>query len=116
MPTRPRRTKPHTPADVASHLAWFFHRNGYVRRYDPLRRKLLGAQSYKKGYEVRLVANSTEELERIGQLLREAGFRPGAPFGHAQQHRLPIYGREAVSRFLEIVGEPGKRRRRLKLK
>jgi len=111
MPTRSRRTRQPESAAVASQLAWFYRRNGYLRRCDPLRRELLGSRAYKRGDEIRLVANSAEELALIRRLLHEAGFRPGAPFGHSGQHRQPVYGREAVRRFLELVGARGSRRR-----
>ena len=52
-----------------------------------------------------MTAESASELERIRKLLRAAGFKPGAAFAKGNQLRQPIYGREAVERFLEIVGE-----------
>ena len=81
-----------------------FHRNGYVRRPNPERLAEQGAQKYKKGIEVRLVANSQAELRTIRRLLRQAGFVSGRPFAKARQWRQPIYGRAAVARFLALVG------------
>ena len=91
---------------VVERLAWFFHRNGYVRRLNLKRRSELGAQTYKKGDEVRLVANSTAELAVIQRLLQAAGFKLGKPFQKGQQYRQPIYGRAEVARLLSMVGEP----------
>ena len=91
---------------VVKQLAWFFHRNGYVRRLSLERRSELGWQIYKKGDEVRLVANSHTELADIQRLLQAAGFKPGKPFQKGQQYRQPIYGRTEVARFLSMVGEP----------
>lgn len=84
-------------------LAAFFDRNGYVRCPNASQHEAKGSQLYKKGYEIRLVANSRNELNRIRKFLREAGFRPGAPFAKANQFGQPIYGKEAVARFLELT-------------
>ena len=91
---------------VVKQLAWFFHRNGYVRLLNLERRSELGRQIYKKGDEARLVANSLTELAVIQRLLQAAGFKLGKPFQKGQQYRQPIYGRAEVARFLSMVGEP----------
>ena len=83
-------------------LAANFHRNGYVRYLDPKQLKREGT-GYHKGDEVRLVANTMNELRIIRRLLREAGFTPGKPFAKSKQWRQPIYGRENVLRFLELI-------------
>jgi hypothetical protein len=85
-------------------LADFFRRNGYVRRQDPERTEQDGWEYYKKGDEVRLVADNEEELKQIRRLLKAAGFIPGRPFVKGRQYRQPIYGRAEVARFLELVG------------
>ena len=84
-------------------LKWFFRRNGVVRWPDMERRKREN-QAYKKGYEVRLIANSHGELETIRQLLEELGFKPGAAFVKRTQFVQPLYGRRPVARFLKLVG------------
>ena len=89
---------------VAAQLASFFRRNGYIRRLDPVRRVDSG-QLYKKGAEVRLVAESAAELRLIRRLLRQAGFKPRRPFRKGRQWRQPLYGVEAVARFLALIGE-----------
>ncbi len=89
---------------IAEKLAWFFRRNGYMRVPDEVRRSVEGHWSYKKGYEVRLVARSKAELALIRRLLRQAGFKPGRPFVKGRQLRQPLYGREAVTRFLALIG------------
>lgn len=91
------------PQAVVEQLAALFRRNGYVRRQDPRRRARDGYWGYKKGDEVRLVANSAAELRRIRMLLRRAGFTPGRPFAKGRQWRLPLYGREVVARFLALI-------------
>ena len=91
------------PAPVIAALARYFHRNGYVRRQNARRLSREGYSRYKKGDEVRLTAQSPEELARIRRLLELAGFTPGQPFLKARQYRQPVYGREAVRRFLGLV-------------
>lgn len=57
-------------------------------------------QKYKKGYEVRLVANSKEELEDMRQLLQQSGFKPGKPYKKHFQFVQPVYGKLAVDWFV----------------
>lgn len=85
-------------------LATLFHRNGYVRRIDAVRRVQEG-QLYKKGDEVRLVAQSRAELAEIRRLLKQAGFKVSRPFAKARQWRQPVYGVKEVARFLSLVGD-----------
>jgi hypothetical protein len=93
------------PPEVVARLAAYFHRNGYVRRVDAVRRAQEG-QLYKKGAEVRLVAESRAELLEIRRLLKQAGFKPGRSFAKARQWRQPVYGVTEVARFLSLIGEP----------
>jgi hypothetical protein len=90
-------------ADASRELGGYFRRNGYVRRQNPERLRREGSGGYKKGDELRLTAQDEHELQCIEALLRRAGFRPGRPFVKGRQYRLPIYGREAVRRFLAFV-------------
>lgn len=89
---------------VIERLAEFFRRNGYIRRASPVRRKKEKAR-YKKGDEVRLVADSRKELAEIRRLLRAAGFRRRSPFAKGRQWRQPVYGVAEVARFLAMIGE-----------
>ena len=93
---------------MAKQLAEFFHRNGYVRQVNLERRAEVSAKVYKKGDEIRLVANSADELEVIQQLLLAAGFKFGKPFQKDRQFRQPIYGRTEVARFLNMVEQTDK--------
>ena len=94
---------------VVKRLTELFHRNGYVRSIDPVRRVEKG-HLYKKGAEVRLVAESKAELAEIRRLLRRAGFKRARPFAKARQWRQPVYGVAEVARFLALVGKPKRRR------
>jgi hypothetical protein len=104
MPRRKIAMQPNKPSSAIEQLAAFFHRNGYIRRLDPVRR-LVEGHLYTKGAEVRLVAESTAELRCIRRLLRQAGFKPRRPFRKGRQWRQPLYGRKAVAHFLALIGE-----------
>jgi hypothetical protein len=92
-------------------LTALFRRNGCVRRHDAARYARQGCMKYKKGEEIRLVANGTEEQVRIQRLLKLAGFKAGRPFRKSAERRqlcIPIYGREQVTRFLSMTEETEK--------
>lgn len=95
--------QPKPPRTVVRQLAAYFHRNGYVRTINPERRKE-GWKVYKKGAEVRLVAESKGELAEIRRLLRQAGFKRARPFAKGNQWRQPVYGVAEVARFLSLIG------------
>jgi hypothetical protein len=84
---------------VEKYLVALFRRNGYVRVVNEERRRELG-QKYKKGYEVRLVARSKEELENMRRSLEKVGFKPGKPYKKRAQFVQPIYGKSAVAWFV----------------
>lgn len=88
--------------EVVRQLSAYFHRNGYVRRLNARRRAREG-QLYKKGAEVRLVAESLAELKEIRRLLKRAGFKVARPFAKARQWRQPVYGVAEVARLLSLV-------------
>lgn len=96
-------TKPPTKRHASLQLVALFERNGYVRLRNTERLDNEGAQLYKKGDEVRLTANSEAELAHILELLRILDFTPGRPFAKGLRFRIPLYGREQISRFFEIV-------------
>ncbi|MCH8558992.1 MAG: hypothetical protein LAT84_14310 [Balneolia bacterium] len=88
---------------VASKLTWFYNRNGYVRRQKKERLENESAMSYKKGEEIRLIANTKSELRTIQSLLRKAGFKYGKPYDRGRRYCQPVYGKQAVARFLQMV-------------
>ncbi len=90
---------------AVEHLREVFRRNGYVRRQNPVRVAEEGWKQYRKGEEVRLIAGSAEELRLLRRLLRQAGFTPGRPFVKGRQYRQPVYGRQEVARFLDLIAE-----------
>jgi hypothetical protein len=94
---------PDPPKTVFSNLAWFYNRNGYVRSQNKERMESEGSGRYKKGEEVRLIAYSEHELKVIQSLLSKAGFKYGKPFRKKTLYCQPVYGRQAVARFLQMV-------------
>jgi len=88
-----------SPAEILSCL---FKSSGYVR-WQNAERPVEGAQSYKKGDEVRLMVDSYAELQTLRDLLSAAGFAPGAPFRKHKRYCQPLYGRAQVARFLDYV-------------
>lgn len=97
---------PDTPdPETLDRLKFFFHRNGYVRWPRPERLEDEPPEKYKKGAEVRLVAETHSELTEIRILLRKAGFRPGSHFPKGNQFRQPIYGYQQVARFLRLMDD-----------
>lgn len=95
---------PKVPRIVADELAGAFSRNGYVRQQDAKRLRAEGYDGYKKGDEIRLIADNKRQLSALRRTLQEAAFSPGKPFEKGKRWCQPIYGREAVSRFLRVVG------------
>jgi len=88
---------------VAGRLAEFYNRNGYTRRINAVR-KLREGILYKKGAEIRLVAQTLGELAEIRRLLEKSGFTLARPFVKAKQWRQPLYGVAEVARFLTLIG------------
>ncbi len=92
-------------------LTQLFQRNAHIRVPREERRREIGLR-YKKGWEVRLVLKSQEELEEARDLLEQASLKPGRPFRKSRQWALPVYGKPAVDLFLSwkgdtSAGEPG---------
>jgi hypothetical protein len=96
-----RRTKSsgHTTDNLPEYVIGLFKRNGYIRTPSPTRLKE-GHQSYKKGWEVRLVLKNNSELSQTRQLLTAAGLKPPRPFRKSLQWIQPLYGQRVVNLFL----------------
>ncbi len=73
--------------------------NGYVR-FQNIDRKAEG-QAYKKGWEVRLIAEDESDAQRIETLARSLDFRPGRKFLKGRKYVVPIYGWQAVEAFFK---------------
>lgn len=90
-------------SQVIEELRATYASGGYMRVPNPERQKNEGPTKYKKGLEVRFVVRSRSELALIRRLLSQAGFRPGRPFQKGNRFLQPLYGYEAVSRFISLV-------------
>jgi len=91
--------------EIIEKLAVFYRRNGYVRRRTLRSVGSDGKVRSRCADELRLTAQSLAELREIRRLLQGAGFRPGSAFAKKRQLRIPVYGRRAVERFLEMIGQ-----------
>jgi hypothetical protein len=101
-----------TQAAAIAELAMLFSRNGYVRTPDASHQSQEDA-AVRRGYEVRLTAKSVAELDRIQLLLRVTGFKVSRPFAHKRQYRQPLYGRETMRRFMNMI-EPWRKAKQVK--
>ncbi len=81
----------------------YYRRNGYMREQNEDRLAAEGYGVYKKGDEIRLVAQTDAELEEITGLLTFLGFKHGRPFVKGWQLRVPVYGREQVAQLVTIL-------------
>ena len=88
-------------------LRELFYRNGYLREPNE-HQKFVGREhgTYHKGYELRLVVSSEQELEEVRRLLDRLAFKLAAPHRKGKLFRQPVYGKEPVERFLALVGGP----------
>ena len=86
-------------SEAESLLRRLFARNGYVRRPNLARRRSETSDVYKKGFEVRLVVESTAEAEGVRRALASVGLRPGKAFLKARKRVYPVYGKAAVDWF-----------------
>ena len=79
-----------------------YQANGHVRY--PLKTRVEEAnQSYRKGWEARIGAADDKSATRIVQAFKRCGYTPGKPYKHGAKVRVPLYGFEQVSRFVELV-------------
>lgn len=72
-----------------------------------LERRKTEKQLYKKGYEIRFVAHSIDELNELCSNIQAVGLKSGRPFAKSRRWILPIYGREAIELFVKWVDEFG---------
>ncbi len=103
MSTTPKKkTTNYSNDSVEVQLAQIFCRNGCMRLPDVARQKE-GHTKYKKGYEIRFVAESKTELNQIRRLLKQTGLKPGNPYQKGYQFVQPVYGKEAARKLGEIL-------------
>jgi hypothetical protein len=86
------------PEESQRALVALFQDRGYLRLPDRDRRASEPGR-YKKGYEIRFVADSRKKLSLIRRLLKQVGLKPGKPFQKRSVWIQPVYGRDAVTEF-----------------
>ncbi len=91
-----------TSGPAVNKLRDYFKRNGYLRMPDERADDREGNE-YKKGYEARLVANSTAELREIRACLKAVGLPVRKAFAKGNQHVQPLYGKETVQSFMKMI-------------
>jgi hypothetical protein len=79
-----------------------YEANGHIRYPIAARAGELN-QSYRKGWEARLGAVDAKAAARLVQAFKRCGYTPGNPYQHGTKLRVPLYGFEQVSRFVELV-------------
>jgi hypothetical protein len=85
-----------------STLAEYLRANSYARVPDETRQEEEGWSAYKKGYELRIVVKTQDDLRKVRRLLKEAGIHPGKAFRKSLQWVQPIYGKQAVNSLVAL--------------
>ncbi|MCC7162539.1 MAG: hypothetical protein IT331_08595 [Anaerolineae bacterium] len=88
-------------------LAEYIRANSYARVPNRARQDE-GWSSYKKGYELRIVVKTREDVKQVRRLLKDARIKPGKPYRKANQWVMPVYGEQSVN---QLVALKSKRRR-----
>ena len=84
------------------YLAEIFLRNGYLRTRDKKKLKMNGAQNYKKGFEIRLVAKNRAELRMIRAAIKAMDLTVSKTFIKHNATIQPIYGKEITLKFKKL--------------
>jgi len=84
-------------------LAELYSERGYVRVPSSDRRRAEDSQSYRKGWEARLVVETASAAREVRRWLRDAGFEAGNAYAKHSRWVVPMYGRSAVERLLKLA-------------
>jgi len=79
-----------------------FLRNGYLKVKDEDQAENAGSQVYKKGYEVRLIPDTKQELSLIRKAIASMDLYVAKPFQKHNNTIQPIYGKEITLKFLAV--------------
>ncbi len=83
---------------------------GYMRRQNPSKFRAKGPDVYKKGWEVRFVARSDEELQAIRHAIYILGYTVSKTFKRQGRDVQPLYGKEIVGEFKALHAAKTKER------
>lgn len=86
---------------MANALADYVRANSYARVPNAVRQEE-GWTAYKKGYELRIVVKTQDDLRQVRRLLLDAGIQPGKAYRKAQQWVVPVYGKQAVNQLVAL--------------
>jgi hypothetical protein len=81
-------------------IADYVRSNSYAR-VPSTDRQDEGWVAYKKGYELRIVVKTQDDLKKLRRLLLDAGIQPGKAFRKAQQWVVPVYGKAPVTELMK---------------
>lgn len=82
-------------------LVDYIRANSYAR-VPNVERQDEGWTAYKKGYELRIVVKTQDDLKTVRRLLLDAGIQPGKPYRKAKQWVVPVYGKQAVNQLIAL--------------
>jgi hypothetical protein len=82
-------------------LTEYLRANSYARVPDETRQEE-GWTEYKKGYELRIVVKTQEDVKKVRHLLQDAGIKPGKAYRKAQQWVQPVYGKQAFRSLMAL--------------
>lgn len=88
----------------AATIADYVRANSYARVPNADRQDE-GWTAYKKGYELRIVVKTQDDLRQVRRLLLDAGIQPGKAFRKAKQWVVPVYGKQAVHQLIALKGK-----------
>jgi hypothetical protein len=91
--TPERAPEPGRTAVVPAKVRKLFKHCGYLRTPPDSAPNGHDRTGGHRGYEVRFMAHSRDECQKIIRMLKACRIDPGKPFNKGQQWRVPVYGR-----------------------
>lgn len=87
---------------VSTKLVKLFKQCGYLRTPPDARENGNLRVGGHRGYEVRFMAHSRDECQKIVQVLQGCHVETGKPFNKGRQWRVPVYGRELFAALRDL--------------
>lgn len=98
----------YTPNRALSILKEIFLSNGYVKVRDEIKVQSLGAQQYKKGFEIRFLPKNQDELKLLQNAISSLGYKVSNTFLKNGKIVQPLYGKEITLIFQKFKQEKDK--------
>ena len=99
-----KRKKASSSRRPEARLVVLYRESGYMR-VPNLNRREKEPRDYKKGYEIRIAADTLREIREIRKLLRQVDIQGGKPFKKHSRWIQPIYGKEEMREFKRWLRE-----------